>query len=409
VAEIWRNSIFGRKKTGNMNDLDEQAFKQLFRESYEKCFGHALLQPMNETECKLFYTQIFDATGLVIGWKSLKNYSSFILEGTSAKPENPSVASLDSLARYLANAPYSSEPERKDNESHYPYWFSFKEKFHRAKQKQTITHPKKYVHNVLLASGFFIIVVSLILFKSKNRPNSGPFQDNFQDLSMTALKQKGWFLLSPDTFFWNRRSETPGQLTLFTLRGDNWPALKETTGIRNLLLRKIDDDCFETEIHFMGFLPDQEWQQAGLLLLEDSSFNGKAIRVSLTYNDNFGGYHRPAEIIVQAITSLGKDDKEPEEIAHQPVANIDSVHANPAMQRNLKNGSLRIIREGRRFRFLFAGGSVSNPAFKEIVTHEFDIRPRYIGIFAMKGFVDGSMNQPVHITGFRYRGIKCVQ
>ena len=58
-----------------MNDADSYAFINLFKEACLKCFGHGLQQPLTETESKLFYNTILEQTGLVIGWKSLKNSS----------------------------------------------------------------------------------------------------------------------------------------------------------------------------------------------------------------------------------------------------------------------------------------------------------------------------------------------
>lgn len=390
-----------------MSDLDTQAFISLFREAYKKCFGYPLKEALSETESKLFYNRLFDQTGLVLGWKSLKNYSSFIVEGAAGKPENPSVATLDTLARYVMDAPYSSETERKEKESHYPYWFGYKEKFHRSFDKETVLKKTGPSIRIILTTCFFLAIGLLIIIRFYNQRTTHLFSEDFHDLSAASLSGRGWFVQSPDTVFWNRRTEKADQLTLFTLRGDNWPDARETLGVRNLLLRKITKDCFETEVHFTGFIPDQNWQQAGILLLEDTSFTGKGIRLSIVYNDFFGGYSRPKEIIIQAITSFGKNYGEPEEIAHQPIVYIDSILQNPALKQNLNNSFLKIEKEGKKFRFLFAGGSVSNPPFKEVITHEFDMHPRYIGLFAMKGFVDSAADMPVRITLFRLKEIDC--
>ena len=389
-----------------MNNLDSLAFAALFRDAYEKCFGYPLKEPLSETESKLFYNRLFDATGLVVGWKSLKNYSTFILDNSQIKTENPSIATLDTLTRYVGNAPYSSETERKEKESHFPYWFGYKEKLHRTLQKDQVTG-KNRLTPVFLATIFFLIISLILLMRNYSHPVSDPVTEDFQDLRMTTLTEHGWFVQNPDSVFWNRRKEKPGMLTLFTLRGDNWPNAKEKIGIPNLILRKINTDCFEAEVHFTGFFPDQNWQQAGILLLEDTSFTGRGIRLSLAFNDFFGGYTKPKEIIVQAVSFFGKNYGEPEEIAHQPVLYIDSLRQNPGLIQNIKNISLRIEKEGKKFRLLFAGGSVSNPAFKEVTTHEFDMHPRYIGIFAIKGFVDSVADIPVGFTFFRLKENHC--
>src|ERR1700722_5032959 len=78
-----------------MNDIDHGAFRALFGEACFKCFGHVVDEPLTETESKLLYNKVFEETGLVIGWKSIKNYSFFLLG--DGKPEEPSVATLDTL------------------------------------------------------------------------------------------------------------------------------------------------------------------------------------------------------------------------------------------------------------------------------------------------------------------------
>src|SRR4051812_22411802 len=104
-----------------MNDLDTSAFIQLFKDACKKCFGHSLQTVLTETECKHFCNHIIDKTGLIIGFKSIKNYSAFVLNETPGKQENPSIATMDTLARYVMDAPYTDEIKRKTNENHYPY------------------------------------------------------------------------------------------------------------------------------------------------------------------------------------------------------------------------------------------------------------------------------------------------
>lgn len=58
-----------------MNDLDASAFASLFKEAYSKCFGHPMKNAISETEGKVFSGKLFDQTGLVVGAKSIKNYS----------------------------------------------------------------------------------------------------------------------------------------------------------------------------------------------------------------------------------------------------------------------------------------------------------------------------------------------
>ncbi|MFB9842887.1 hypothetical protein [Mucilaginibacter ginsenosidivorans] len=387
-----------------MNKPDSLIFAALFREAWQKCFGQKPDGPVTETESKLFCNKILDITGLSIGWKSVKNYSIFIAGDASAKEENPSVATLDTLARYVLGAPYTTEIKRKTDEGHYPYWFLYREK---AGGAVVITHPAKWRHNLLMSLGIIAVATTFIFWLSIKLKKADVFTDNFAKVSASALSKNGWFLQDPDPVYWDKRAIVRGQLSLYTLNGDNWPGTAKKQGIRNLLLRPVPYDCFTAEVHLNNFVPREEWQQAGLLLLEDTTLTGKSIRLSIAFNDNFGGYKKPAEVLIQAITCLGNGFGKPEEIAHKPIFFPDSAKANPVLLKFMQNSALRIEKQGNKFRFLYAGGETENGAFKEIVSQEFEMQPKYIGVFAIKGFKDSSTVIPAHFTFFRIAGNKC--
>ncbi|HMK39458.1 MAG TPA: hypothetical protein VK569_08960, partial [Bacteroidota bacterium] len=63
-----------------MNDFPPPAFAALFKEAVEKCFRQPLERPLSEVESKRFASEILEHTGLVLGWKSLKNYSLYLLD-----------------------------------------------------------------------------------------------------------------------------------------------------------------------------------------------------------------------------------------------------------------------------------------------------------------------------------------
>jgi len=389
-----------------MDDFDFLAFAGLFKGAYTKCFGHTIKNPMTETESKIFCNRILEQTGLSIGWKSIKNYSFFITGASVSKQENPSYATLDTLARYVLGAPYTTEIQRKNDEGHYPYWFLYKEKFPAPSKKQV--HVKWLPGTGTIVLGLIVIAISIVYFKFIAVPKQDQFTDYFKNTDENAMRSNGWFVKSKDTAYWNKRGKMPGQLTLYTLRGDNWPDPSSKPSIKNLLLRSITSDCFTAEVHLRDFVPKEEWQQAGMLLLEDTVFTGKSIRLSLAFNDNFGGNKMPSEIYVQVITSLGNGFGKPEELAHKPFFYLDSIRNNPEQMKNLRNSALRIEKHGNKFRFLYSGGANENGAFIEIVTREFDMKPKYIGIFAIKGFTN-SDNVPVSVKFFRITSDVCDQ
>lgn len=398
----------------NMKDVTNIAFISLFKGSFKKCFGFELLTPISETEAKHFSNQIMDATGLVIGAKSLKNYSSYILN-PNENPENPSVATMDTLARYVLNAPYTDEVQRKNKEAHHPYWYQYRNSIISEEEKtveemQEPTKPKNVpaknkkwfaLFIALLIIG--IIILAIFFFPSKTIES---FSDDFHSVNEDSLKNNGWFLQSKDEQWWQKRNEMPSHLTLFTLRGDNWKDSANAPEIKNLLLRKINPDCFTAEIHLDDFVPMQKWQQAGILLLEDTTFSSKCIRLSIAFNDFFGGFSRPKEIIIQAISSNGKNLNNPEEIIHLPVFSI-APGQDSLITINLAKSALRIEKNRNHFRFLYAVGQVENFAFKEALSKELDIDAKYIGIFALQGFVNDTNYIPAHFKFFSLNNASC--
>ncbi|MEO6632551.1 MAG: hypothetical protein ABIN13_12535 [Mucilaginibacter sp.] len=387
-----------------MNSPDFLIFTVLFKEAYQKCFGDAMKSPLTETESKLLCNHVLDKTGLSVGWKSVKNYSIFINDTTAGKQENPSVATMDTLARYVLNAPYTSELQRKNNESHYPYWFLYKEKF---KKTPVVKRPHISLNFLYAVLGVILLLALLAaIYKIAIGTKSVKFTDHFTNLNEQSMLDNGWFVKAKDAAYWNRRHEKPGDLTLFTLNGDSWPDSSSKPIIKNLLLRPIVSDCFAAEVHLENFVPHEEWQQAGILLMEDTTFTGKTVRLSLAYNDFFGGIKQPKEILIQAITSLGNGFGKPEEIAHKVVFYPDSAGVNGVLLQNLQNTSLRIEKYGSKYRFLYSAGIKKNGAFKEVVTQEIAIKPKYIGLFAIKGFTNSSV-VPVRFKFFRLTGEEC--
>jgi hypothetical protein len=384
-----------------MKDPDFNVFDTLFREACLKCFGHPLTEPLTETESKLMYARILDDIGLVIGWKSIKNYSLFVSSPAGAKPENPSVATLDTLARYVMGAPYTTEPVRKKEAGHYPYWYDYKAKW--VERGTTAgSKPGRKTARVWLVVAAVVIVVAVVVLMW--RGSGSGFAERFQDVSADSLRSRGWWVESPDTFFWKKRGETPGCLTLYTLRGDYWPDSVNRPMIRNLLLHRIDCDCWTGEVHLKDFVPAQNWQQAGILLMEDTGFTGKSMRVSIAYNDYNGVYPRSGTILVQAISSRGTKEDKPEEFAHLILLQTDSLRTQPQLYRTLTHAALRIEKQGDRFRILYADGIAETTSFKEVASYQFDFQPRYVGLFALRGYVDSSATAPARFT---YFGLDC--
>ena len=375
---------------------EEAAFAQLFKKACKKYFGKDLTEPLSETESKLFCIDIEEKTGLAVGFKSIKNYSIFITGGKNVRKENPSLATLDTLARYVLKAPITTEQERKRDENHYPYW-------HLYKKHETSGAPK---YRKVILSLLSVVVAALIVWMLRGYEASAPslIEEDFDDVSEGYLESNRWQLINKDQYYWDRRAEEKGFLRLFTLEGDNWPDSLSSLKIKNLMVRPIDAQCFDVEVRMADFIPNERWQQAGIILLEDTAFAGQVLRLSIAFNDYFGGFELPSEIVVQGITSRGLNN--PEEVVHLQVFQVDSI-PDHILRSNLSFCGLKIEKRKDKFRFLLANGSSQNMAYKEIGTHEFRINPKYIGIFAIKGNVKESQVAPVNFDSFKLQTHSC--
>ncbi|MBB5395963.1 hypothetical protein [Mucilaginibacter sp. AK015] len=382
-----------------MEDPDFVVFAKLYAEAYARCFNKLFTGAISETESKLFYQQIFEKTGLTIGWRSLKNYSFFVLD--KSRDENPSVASMDTLARYVLQAPYTNEIARKNDEGHHPYWFMY-----RSKNLTLAGADKPSGNKKILFTSVLVLVFTAAAFLWFRGKHELSVNEDFADLSAMHLTNTGWSVLGKDSAYWAKRAGRPGSLTLFTLQGDNWPDGNTPPEIKNLLVHALPDGCFNAELQMQNFVPMAEWQQAGLLLLEDTTLNSPSVRVSLAYNDMFGGYNKPKEVLVQAIVSAGQNNK-PEEFAHSTVMLLDSIRLKPTLADNLKYTALRIEGTDKHYRFLYAGGNTPNAAFKEVAAKDISFKPRYIALFALKGRVPNTPVVPVTVKKFIMQTANC--
>ncbi|RZJ56574.1 MAG: hypothetical protein EOO45_28625, partial [Flavobacterium sp.] len=168
-----------------MNEVENEAFISLFRECFQKCFAHPLAGAMTETESRHLANTIFEATGLVIGAKSLKNYSLYIATDDRSKRENPSVATLDTMARYVLLAPYTDEVQRK-KEGQYRYWYQYKAS---RKMEDSVPAGNRPLKRMLLLFSGIIGLTALAFFIFNPAPGKKQqvYIDNFQLLKESEL------------------------------------------------------------------------------------------------------------------------------------------------------------------------------------------------------------------------------
>ena len=77
------------------------------------------------------------------------------------------------------------------------------------------------------------------------------------------------------------------------------------------------------------------------------------------------------------------------------------------VESNLANAALKIEKKGNQFRFLYTASPMESFAFKEVVSGDFAIQPRYIGLFAMQGWADHENYIPAYFDAFSYASIPC--
>ena len=108
--------------------------------------------------------------------------------------------------------------------------------------------------------------------------------------------------------------------------------------------------------------------------MEDTVFSSKALRLSHAYNDFFGGFERPKEVLLQCISTGGNDSARPKEIAHVPIFSIPANQV-ALVNNNLQYSALHIEKQQQHYRFLYSESPVSNFAFKEAFAKDLPIQP----------------------------------
>lgn len=382
-----------------MNPLDESAFEKLFNDAYHKFFGRVMTTPLSEIESTLFAGDILEETGLLIDSIHLRNYSSFILATPESRQEKPPVSSLDTLARYVVGAPHTDHIQRREKESHYPYWFKYRDNFFRSTDTP---HKKKWLFPFAMIFMGLAIVATLVVVSLGIGETPLVFNDNFNAVSDDSLYQKGWFVEQKDTVSWNKRTERPGHLTLYTLPGE-WPYYSKSPWVKNRVLKKIKADCFAVEADLSDFIPDNNWKQAGIMLLEEASFAGKVASFSLSHdNIRKDGKTSPQIIVLAALYEPGA--KKPE-FEYKTLFTLD-VQGQSNASADLKRSKFQLWKEGNKIKVLFSAGEEGDKK-QEGFTKVFSIQPRYIGLYATSAFNDTTQSIPAAFDNIMFTPIKC--
>jgi hypothetical protein len=309
----------------------------------------------------------------------------------------------------VLGAPYTDEIKRKNYESHFPFWFDYS----RANTKTDSIKPavlRSFYVPVTIVFMVLLLVVALIyvinIIPSGKDSAGRSFHDDFNSVTEDSLIRKGWYLKDPDTLWWDKRGEQEGHLALFTLRGDNWPLGGDVARIRNLLLHKISSDCFSVEVHLANFRPEQNWQQAGIILCEDTNVKGSMIRLSISFNDYFGGFNELPEILIQGLSSVvSGSTSSPEEFIHKTLFSVERNNSG-LIKTNLIGSALKIEKTDGKFHFLYSLSNGVTFAYQEILSRDFNFRPKYAGIFSIGGWANPKPI-PAYFDYFNLNSLPC--
>lgn len=132
--------------------------------------------------------------------------------------------------------------------------------------------------------GIILILVtalSSILIKASVK-TSAPFEDEFEDVTLEGMKKRGWEVWNyNDSLF--KKQPTKGYFSAYTTQGDIWVKSTEKQHLDNFIYQKINFDCFEVMTLIDNFKPQDENQQAGLVLFKEPNNFDEYIRLTIVY------------------------------------------------------------------------------------------------------------------------------
>ena len=232
---------------------------------------------------------------------------------------------------------------------------------------------------------FFLAAISLAIigFFSMPSPESVkdvPFKEDFINVSDSALAANGWMLQDPDSAHWKLRDTNPGFLTLYTVKGDNWVGGRAQPYLKNRLTRRCHFGAsYKIEFEIRDFFPDQNFQQCGILLMEDSSLSSQLVRVNLGHGrvveDNYGFYN------LQVLFFEAGEHQRPTE--HPVNFFQSSLDEYDYYIRKFNYVAIRLEVEGGMLRVHTLTGTEPGWSFqKKLSDVPMDFQPRYLAIYA---------------------------
>lgn len=123
-----------------------------------------------------------------------------------------------------------------------------------------------YLIAALLLASLTILVLALTILP-KRAANETFFIQDFEETAWEKLAEAGWEVWNPSENF-PFPQDRPGWFALPTLPARQKARPRDVLLAQNLLVHPIQCDCCFLEV-WMDFVPEKNWQQAGLLLIEE--------------------------------------------------------------------------------------------------------------------------------------------
>lgn len=224
---------------------------------------------------------------------------------------------------------------------------------------------------VWLAVLFVVALSALILAGRKNRLPKY-WKEDFGSTHPDSLKRNGWAIEDFDAAAFSKQLQ-PKHLTLYTLRGDYWYTPPDTPVISNLLFKKLSGESGKITFKLVNFNPTQNFQQAGLILLNENRDRSHNIRATFA----------ACETCIPALQSIQMVKME-NGTAYEKRYPLISWSDEPPAEAPLQELWIQVQYEKGKFRIFYHTGE-EFASFGEVGNFDFNFQPRYVGIAAFRG------------------------
>lgn len=224
----------------------------------------------------------------------------------------------------------------------------------------------------ILGALLLVFVLSVLILAARKNKTPKYWKEDFGSTHPDSLKRHGWAIEDFDAAAFSKQVQ-PNHLTLYTLRGDYWHTPPDTPVISNLLFKKLNGESGKITFKLVNFNPTQNFQQAGLILLNEERDRSHNIRVTLA---------ACASCIpcLQSIQIVKMEHGTAYEKSFPLIRWSDEAPA----EAPLREVWIQVQYEKGKFRFFHHTGEEFF-SFGEAGSFEFNFQPRYIGIAAFRG------------------------